>query len=457
MINAHILGVEKMGTAKYCIVGGGPAGLSMARSLKARGIPFDVIERHKDVGGIWDMENPGSPMYASAHFISSKYLSNYADFPMPEEYPDYPSNQQILAYHRSFAKEFGLYEHIQFQTAVKSITQSGEKWEVTLSTGEKRIYEGVICASGITWSPNRPKLEGEENFKGKIIHSVSYKDSESFKDKRVLVVGAGNSGCDIACDAAFASQKAFISVRRGYHFIPKHILGQPADVFGDGAHWIPNWFSQLILGFVLRILVGDLRKVGLPKPDHKLFETHPIINDQLIHYLRHGDIIAKPDIQKLEENEVVFKDGTREKIDLIVLATGYHWAIPYMDTKYFEWKNGRPELYLTLFNRKYKNLFALGYMETDGGAYKMFDEMANLIASYIDAKRKQDPSSQKFDQLIEKDFPLLNGGIKYLNTGRHSVYVNQVAYKQYRSKVQKKMGWPEIKSGQFQRSKIGSV
>ncbi|MDF3818515.1 NAD(P)-binding domain-containing protein [Leptospira sp. 96542] len=441
----------------YCIVGAGPAGLAMARSLKTKGIPFHVIERYKDVGGIWDINNPGSPMYESAHFISSKYLSSYADYPMPENYPDYPSNKQILAYHRSFAKDFGLYEHIQFETAVKSIENLDKKWLVTLSNGERRLYDGIICASGITWSPNQPKIPGEETFSGEIIHSVSYKNSSRFKGKRVLVVGAGNSGCDIACDAAFAAEQAYISVRRGYHFIPKHIIGKPADVFGDGAHWIPNWFSQFVLGSLLRLLVGDLQKLGLPKPDHKLFETHPIINDQLIHYLRHGDVIAKCDIQKLNGDYVEFKDGSKEKIDMIVLATGYHWAIPYMDTKYFEWKNGRPELYLTLFNRKYENLFALGYMETDGGAYKMFDEMANMIASFIEAKNKKDSSYKKFNQLIQNDFPKLNGGIKYLNTGRHSVYVNQVAYKKYRTKIQKRMGWQDPKFAQILTKKKGGV
>lgn len=432
-----------------CIVGAGPAGLTMARSLLAKGIPFQVFEKHNDVGGIWDISNPGSPMYESAHFISSKYLSSYFDFPMPENYPDYPSNREILKYHRDFAKTYNLYPSIQFNTSIKEIKEKDGYWIVETSSNEKYLFGGIVCASGITWSPNQPKLEGENSFTGQILHSVNYKSPTLFHGKRVLIVGAGNSGCDIACDAGANAEQAFISVRRGYHFIPKHILGQPADVFGDGAHWIPNWVSQLVFGRLLKFLVGDLTKLGLPAPDHKIFETHPIINDQLIHNLRHGDVIAKPDIEKLEGDSVVFKDGSKEKIDIIILATGYNWSIPYMDSKYFEWKNGRPDLYLTLFNRNFENLYALGYMETDGGAYKMFDEMANLIASYIEAKRKNHPTYLRFANLIKTDRPLLNGKIQYLNTGRHSVYVNQVAYKNYRSKIQKKMGWLELKPGQF--------
>ncbi|EQA47230.1 flavin-binding monooxygenase-like protein [Leptospira broomii serovar Hurstbridge str. 5399] len=437
-----------------CIVGAGPAGLSMGRSLKSRRIPFHIIERHTDVGGIWDMENPGSPMYKSAHFISSKYLSNYADFPMPSDYPDYPSNRQILAYHRSFAREYDLYPHIEFNASVENIEKNGSKWLVDLGNGELRLYGGIVCATGITWSPNFPKLPGSETFRGEVLHSVKYKDASLFKGKRVLIVGAGNSGCDIACDAGANAEQAFISVRRGYHFIPKHVLGQPADVFGDGAHWIPNWFSQWVLGKLLRFLIGDVTKLGLPAPDHKIFETHPIVNDQLLHNLRHGDVIAKGDIERLNGNFVEFKDGTREKIDMIVLATGYNWSIPYMD-QYFEWKNGRPtDLYLTLFHRKYENLYVLGFMETDGGAYKMFDEMANIIAAYIEAKRKGEESARRFQKLIESDHPLLNGGIHYLDTGRHAVYVNQVAYRKYLSKMHQAMNWPQLKPRQFDKLKI---
>ncbi|PKA23331.1 F420H(2):quinone oxidoreductase [Leptospira sp. mixed culture ATI2-C-A1] len=437
-----------------CIVGAGPAGLAMARSLLSKGIPFLVFEKHNDVGGIWDIQNPGSPMYESAHFISSKYLSSYFDFPMPKEYPDYPSNRQILNYHRNFAKTFNLYPNILFNTTIKNIEKHNELWLVETNSNVTYLFGAIICASGITWSPSKPTLEGADSFSGEILHSVNYKSPNLFKGKNVLIVGAGNSGCDIACDAGANAYQAYISVRRGYHFIPKHIFGQPADVFGDGAHWIPNWISQLVFGKLLKLIVGDLTKLGLPAPDHKIFETHPIINDQLLHNLRHGDVIAKPDIQKLEGDYVLFKDGSKEKIDLIILATGYNWSIPYMDLKYFEWKNGRPDLYLTLFNRNYENLYALGYMETDGGAYKMFDEMANLIASYIDSKRKSNPSAIRFSKYIKSDAPKLNGNIHYLNTGRHSVYVNQVAYKNYRVKIQKKMGWKELKPGQFNSLKI---
>jgi cation diffusion facilitator CzcD-associated flavoprotein CzcO len=97
---------------RYCVIGAGAAGLAQARAFRWAGVPFDVLERHEDVGGIWDLENPGTPMYASCRLISSRRLSGFLDFPMPPDYPDYPTRAQVLAYLREFARAHGLYEQI---------------------------------------------------------------------------------------------------------------------------------------------------------------------------------------------------------------------------------------------------------------------------------------------------------------------------------------------------------
>ena len=184
-----------------CIIGAGPGGLSAARALKALGLPYDQYERHSGVGGIWDMSNPGSPIYESAHFISSRDLSAFIGFPMPRDYPDYPSNRQILAYVNSFADAYGLREPIRFGCGVRQCEKDDDgRWRVTLDDGSCRRYAAVICATGVTWDPNLPAYEGR--FDGEVRHSVTYKRAQEFRGRRVLVVGLGNSGADIACDAA---------------------------------------------------------------------------------------------------------------------------------------------------------------------------------------------------------------------------------------------------------------
>ncbi|MDX5366141.1 MAG: NAD(P)-binding domain-containing protein, partial [Alphaproteobacteria bacterium] len=414
------------GIGRVCVVGGGPAGLSLARTFLRHGIPFDVHERHSDVGGLWDRSNPGSPVYDSAHFISSRTQSHYHDFPMPEDYPDYPSGRQIHRYMQGFAEAYGLKRHIRFNTSVeKAEMQKDGSWQVTLSTGETKPYAALVCANGTNWHPVMPEYPGE--FTGEMRHAVSFRSMDEFKGKRVLVIGAGNSGCDIACDAAKAADAAFISLRRGYHFLPKHLFGIPADVFAHEGPQLPMWLTQRIFGVILRILNGDITRLGLQKPDHRLFESHPILNTQLLHYLGHGDIKAKPDVARFEGKTVHFKDGTSEEIDLVLCATGYTWKVPYVDPALFDWKEGRPDLYMNLFSRKNSTLYALGFMETNGGAYKLFDEMADLIARAILAR--SNGTAAALDTLVSEDRPDLSGGIKFVGSARHATYVEIDAYR----------------------------
>ncbi|MBO6633289.1 NAD(P)-binding domain-containing protein [Parvibaculum sp.] len=433
---------------RVCVVGGGPAGLSLARTFLRHGIPFDVYERHSDVGGLWDQSNPGSPVYDSAHFISSKTQSHYHDFPMPDDYPDYPSNRQIHGYMRLFADAYGLRDHIRFNTSVeKAELQADGSWQVRLSTGETKQYGSLVCANGTNWHPVMPDYPG--SFTGEMRHAVTFRSMDEFRGKRVLVIGAGNSGCDIACDAAKGADAAFISLRRGYHFLPKHLFGIPADVVAHEGPHLPMWLTQRIFGVILRILNGDLTRLGLQKPDHKLFETHPILNTQLLHYLGHGDIKAKPDVERFEGKTVHFKDGTSEEIDLVLCATGYTWKVPYVDPSVFTWKSGKPDLYMNLFSREHPTLYALGFMETNGGAYKLFDEMADMIARAIMVRAKGRTGAAQLDKLIATDKPDLTGGIKFVGSARHATYVEIDAYRKHMGKLRKHFGWPGLDDGCF--------
>lgn len=437
-----------------CIVGAGPGGLSAARALKAQGLDYDQFERHTGVGGIWDMTNPGSPIYQSAHFISSRDLSGFIGFPMPKDYPDYPSNQQILAYVNSFADAFGLRERVHFGSGVADVSKQDDgHWRVTLADGSCRLYGALICATGVTWDPSMPEYVGD--FDGEVRHSVTYKRPEEFRGKKVLVVGLGNSGADIACDAAMNADQAFISIRRGYHFIPKHLFGMPADQFAESGPHLPMWLARPIFGAVLRVLNGNLTRFGLPRPDHRLFESHPLLNTQLLHHLQHGNITVKPDIERLDGRNVVFKDGSRQQVDLVLCATGYRWSAPYA-AEYFKWVNGRPQMYLSMFNRQHRNLFGIGYIETNSSAYKLFDTQAWMIASYLKAQRDGEASAEQFDALVKTDEPDLSGGLKFVKSARHEVYLEAHALKTYLKSLRKRMGWGEPDASVYERVRHSS-
>lgn len=430
-----------------CIIGAGPGGLCMARALKRQGLSYEQFERHSDVGGVWDLDNPGTPMYESAHFISSRDLSGFLDFPMPKHFPDYPSNRQILEYVRAFAQAFDLYGPIRFNTGVEQVFKREDgRWLVTLAGGEQRCYRAVVCATGCNWDPNMPAIEGQ--FSGEIRHSVTFRQAEEFKGKRVMIVGAGNSGADIACDAATHADKAFISLRRGYHFIPKHLFGLPADEVSEKGPQLPIWLVRPLFSLILRVLNGDVTRFGLPKPDHKLFESHPLMNTQLLHYLQHGDIQARPDVSHYEGNEAVFKDGRRETLDLVIYATGYKWSCKYA-ADYFEWKGGRPQLYLSIFSRQHHNLFGIGYLETNSSAYKLFDNEAHAIASYLRDQLQNPQRARDFEQLIAHDDPDLTGGINFIKSQRHEVYLEVHALKEQLRKLRQRFAWGDLDDGYY--------
>ena len=440
---------------RYCLVGAGPAGMIMARALIAEGVPFDWFEKQQDVGGIWDMENPDSPMYESAHFISSKYLSAFIGYPMPDDYPDYPSWKQIREYVRAFARDYGLYEHVTLGVGVEQAEPlDGDRWRVTLSTGEEREYDGLIAAPGVTWHPNEPEIEGAHLFEGEVRHSRTFRDGSEFRGKRVLVVGAGNSGVDIACDAARNADKAFLSVRRGYRFVPKHIFGLPTDALLSGAVDPPRGVS--LSGDATQLvdaLVGDLTRLGLPAPDHDLLQSHPIMNTQVLHYLQHGDLVAKPDIVRLTPTGALFADGTTEDLDLVLLATGYQYRLPFLDESLLTWRRGHPQLYLNIFSRELDSLSVLGFVEFAGGAYQRFDEMAQMIVIDIRA-RETGVHRDELRELKATDRPDLSGGMTYLDSDRNANYVEIETYIHYLADLRDRFEWADLDAETYQPLRV---
>jgi hypothetical protein len=264
-----------------------------------------------------------------------------------------------------------------------------------------------------------------------------------FKGRNVIIVGAGNSGVDIACDAARHAHSALISLRRGYHFVPKHIFGVPTDVFLSGQVNPPE---GVVIpdepNAMLSALVGDLTRYGLPAPDHNVMESHPIMNSQILHCLAHGDLRAKGEIKAFTPRGAVFMDGSEEEFDLVLFATGYEYRIPYLDEKLFTWKQGHPELYLNIFHRELKGLAVVGFVEFASAGYQRFDEMAQMVA--MDAYIEQSGvGREEWRAMKANDHPNLRGGNHYIDSPRHANYVEVTAYRRILSEIREKFGWPD--------------
>lgn len=438
-----------------CIVGAGPAGLAAGAALKARGISFRMVDAGPGPGGLWDFQRSDTPLYRSAHFISSRTLSGFPGFPMPEEYPDYPGHERILAYLRSYADHHRLDEEAVYGTRVVDAVREdsggasgpwrirveaveGEEGEAPSHSspapgrppGEEWRASALILATGANWHPNLPEVPG--SFSGEVRHSFHYREPEEFAGRRVLIVGGGNSGVDIACDAARSADRAFLSLRRGYRFVPKYVFGTPADVFAHRGPPVPPWLERRLFTFLLdRVLVGDLTRYGLPRPDHPVLASHPIMNTQVLHHLGHGDLEAKPDLVRFEGDEAVFHDGSRERVDLVIFATGYRRSFPFVRHPDLEDSDEWPPeaLYLNLLHRTTPDLFVMGLFETDGAAYGLFGAQANVVARTLEVLRAGGPAAERLATMRRQDDPDLTGGRSYVDSRRHRYYVTDRAYR----------------------------
>src|SRR3989344_4814534 len=417
----------------YAIIGAGPMGLCTARQLHKHGIDFVGFELHDNVGGLWDIDNPHSTMYDSAHIISSKGTTQFSEFPMYDAVAPYPHHSEIRRYFRDYAQHFGLYEHYQFGTRVLRMERRENGWSLfTEKAGVTREwqFEGVLIANGTLHKPNFAELPGQ--FSGELLHSSDYRCAEIFAGKRVLVVGCGNSACDITVDAVHRAASVDLSVRRGYYFLPKFLLGRPIDTFG-GAVKLPRALKQRIDGLLIRALVGKPSSYGLPDPDYKLYESHPVMNSLVLHYLGHGDIKARRDVAKIDGLQVTFSDGEQAEYDLILQATGYKLDSPFTDRAHLNWPSnaGAPQLYLNVFHPEYDDLFMLGMVEASGLGWQGRDEQAELVALYIKGLQAGRQAAKDFQATKRERAGIrLDGGYQYLQLERMAYYVHKDSYRQ---------------------------
>lgn len=436
----------------HLVVGAGPSGLATARAFRLLDMPVEVVERHDDVGGIWDQSNPGSPVYDSAHFISSRTMSGFQGFPMPDDYPDYPSHRQVLAYVRSFAEAYGLYDHVRLSTSVDGATWQDGAWQVSLSDGSQRTYAGIVCANGTEWEPSMPDLPGD--FDGQVLHSRDYRSPVAFAGQRVLVVGAGNSAVDIVGDAVRVADTTLMSVRRGYHVIPKHLFGVPADVIAHSGPQLPMRFNQWLFPKLMRVLQGDPTRHGWPAPDHRIFETHPLVSSQLVSLLAHGDVQVRPGIDHADGDSIVFTDGSREQVDVVVMATGYRSPIPYLPADTFDWRGDRPQGHLHVFSRQHDHAFAVGFAEIDGAGYPIYDLMGQVVAQAAHTQATDPAGAARLRERIAGPTPDLSGGVRHVNSDRHVNYLDGHAYGKAIKALRRHLGWTEIRGEDFDRLRV---
>ena len=370
---------------QHCIIGAGFSGLTVARKLEELGEPFEILDANSGIGGLWH-----TGAYDSAHLVSSKRETQLDDFPMPDAYPDFPGKAQMQRYLQNYAESFGLTERVQLNTVVDRVHpaddhDSTRAWSVEIEGEPPRRYATVIIASGhlsAMSSPKRPVYPG--HFSGEVRFATEYRNADDFAHKRVLVVGAGNTGCDIAVDSSRVAAHTAISMRGGKHFIPKTFLGKPlSDLGGDGR--LGRWFDRLALRLICWLKFGDLSRYGLEKPKHRILDHHPTINGQLLYQIQHGRVAVRREIKQYDGDVVEFSDGTRDTFDLIVFAVGYNVCFPMLKSEdgVLDWEEELPVLFLGMMAPKYRGLFFSGLGQAQAGGGPLFQGGGDVIARLV--------------------------------------------------------------------------
>lgn len=413
---------------KQLIIGAGFVGLGIAQAFQEAGILYDQVDASDDLGGNWY-----HGVYETAHIISSKKVTQFSNFPMPEDYPDFPSAQNMRDYLNLFAAHFNLRQFIEFNRQVTYVRPvENNLWEVTFADQEQRLYKGVVMCNGHHWCRRYPELEGE--FKGEIIHSKDYKRPEQLRDKKVLVIGAGNSACDLAAEAARVGTKCVLSMRESVWFIPKFFAGIPSVDLIRG--WMPEWFQRLMAYCMIRITFGKHESYGLSQPKHRIFAKHPTVNNEVPYYIKHGRIIPKPAVKKLAGWSVEFIDGSREEFELIICATGYDVAYPFLPPELQRVKGAIVQCYGGSFLDDYKGLYYVGWGQARGGVGSLISAYGPLFARCLKLQDQIDiPIGLVFKSLgqslpkthlsdphqIFRQLKLLNLGFKLIIKKAHQI------------------------------------
>ena len=446
---------------RVCVIGAGSSGITAMRSLKEKDIDFVCFEKSTWIGGNWkyDNDNGQSAAYKSLHINTSRQMMEYAEYPMPKDFPDYPDHFQIAQYFEDFVDHFGLRESIRFQTEVESVVpaESGG-WDVSWSArdGESGTdhFTDVIVCNGHHWDKRwpEPAFPGSDTFEGVQMHAHDYRTPEIFEGKRVLVLGIGNSAVDIAVESSREAEATFLSMRRGAWIVPKYFGSTPTDRATTGPmSRLPLKVQSLGMWLTLKLAVGGPADYGLPKPDHMPLRAHPTVSQDLLGRLGHGDIKVKANIERLDGDSVVFTDGSREKIDMVVYCTGYKITFPFLEPEVFSAADNKVDLYQRIVPPEQPGLYFIGLIQPLGAIMPLAEVQCDWVAELInDEGTLPDRLEMRRDIALEQ----AKMARRFVSSKRHTV---QVDFDPYLRGLQKERSRSRERVGSRSRTLAGSA
>jgi dimethylaniline monooxygenase (N-oxide forming) len=394
---------------RACVIGAGSCGITAAKALYEARVPFDCFEMGPVLGGLWVFENPNgrSGCYRTLEMNTSGPRMSYSDFPIGDD--DYPMNDAVREYFERYVDHFGIRNRITFNTKVERVERREDRvWEVTIAgqdaadEHEVREYDAIVVGNGHHWDPRWPEPPFPGEFDGLEMHAHYYREPSIFEGKRVVVVGGGNSGVDIARDAGDHAEKAFLSLRRGIHVLRKR-LGRKRTPIDQTVPppWLPWPIKQK--GFeLLRRRSGDVSDYGLPEPDHKIGHAHPTVSDQIHDRLATGAVTPKPNIRELRGDTVLFEDGSEEPVDMIVYCTGYKVTFPFFDPEFLSAPDNDLPLYLRTFHAEIDGVYILGLAQPLGALMPIAERQSQWIAQLLAGRCRLPPAEEMREAIARK-------------------------------------------------------
>jgi hypothetical protein len=416
---------------RTAVIGAGISGLTASKMLGDYGVPYTTLEASDRVGGNWAFGNPNghSSAYRSLHIDTSKHQLSFRDFPMPDDYPDFPHHTQIKAYLDAYADAFGLRERIEFENGVvHAERRPGGGWDILDRAGETRRFDLLVVANGHHWDPRFADFPG--TFTGESIHSHHYIDPWTplhLMDKRILVVGLGNSAADITVELSQRSlrNEVMLSTRSSAWIVPKLVAGKAADMNYRTIPQLPLSWQRKAAQWGQRFTYSDPTLYGLPAPNHKFFEAHPTQSGELPLRLKSGDVTPKGNVARLDGETVHFEDGTSAAFDVIVYATGYNLTFPFFDPEQISAPGNRIDLYKRIFKPGMDDVLFAGFAQATPTLFPFVEAQARLIAAYAIGEYLPPPVAE-MHEVIAADDELYMGHM--LDRPRHTHQLDYFVY-----------------------------
>ncbi len=311
------------------VIGAGPAGLASAKTLADAGHRVAIIDKAGSVGASWRSH------YERLHLHTVKSLSAMPGVPFAAHLPQYVPRQGMVDYLQDYAERSAIAPH--FGAEAKTIVPGeGGGWVTTTLDGRTFRSRSVVVTTGANNIPFLPKIDGDDVFAGRILHSRDYRSGAAFAGRRVLVVGMGNTGAELALDLAEHGATVALSVRSPVNIVHRDVLGRPTQKTAMALARLPQPIGDWLAARLCDITVGDLGRLGLVRskvsPMRQLREDGhtAVIDVGTLARLRSGEITAYPGIAALTATSARFVDGRTVEVDTIVLATGYRAGIEAM-------------------------------------------------------------------------------------------------------------------------------